>query len=170
MADARNPSDWTVADVLSQVRYCEETGQFHWAITRCKAREGNVAGSIDAEGYVKLFLFGRLVSAHRVVWFIKTGAWPSAAIDHINTLRADNRWSNLRRATVYENSLNRGKQKNNTSGYKGVSWNAKKRKWKAAITANSRPRHLGYFADPEAAHQAYTSAALKLHADFARAL
>ena len=95
-----------------------------------------------------------------------TGKWPENDIDHINVARGDNRFSNLREATRSENLRNRGAQKNNTSGFKGVSWQKSSRKWDARINIHGKVVHLGYFDDPEDAYQAYCQAAKELHGEF----
>ena len=50
-----------------------------------------------------------LYLAHRVIWFLQTGEWPDSdlVIDHINGVRNDNRWVNLRQVTVKENNINK---------------------------------------------------------------
>jgi hypothetical protein len=66
-------------------------------------------------------------------------------IDHQNRKPLDNRRSNLSFATRSQNCINRGLQKNNTSGFKGVHWNKKNKKWKVLININNKGIHLGYF-------------------------
>ena len=50
------------------------------------------------------------------------------------------------------------KQTGKTSRHRGVSWNKKKKRWEAQITINWKNRHIGYFADEDAAAAAYTTA------------
>lgn len=86
--------------------------------------------------------------------------------DTWNTL--DNRRSNLRVATAQQSSANRRRNKNNTSGYKGVSWSERFQKWRAYISVERRQIHLGYFHDAKVAHMAYCVAAKKYFGEFAR--
>lgn len=44
-----------------------------------------------------------------------------------------------------EEENRRKMQKNNTSGYSGVYWNKRRRKWTAAIGEKGKTRHLGCF-------------------------
>lgn len=106
---------------------------------------------------------------HRVILERMTGR-PLAKIeltDHINEDKLDNRRANLRIATNAENLQNRGKYRTNTSGFKGVSWDRGRGKWRANIGVNGKYIHLGYFTTPEAAHEAYCAAALEMHGEFA---
>jgi hypothetical protein len=90
---------------------------------------------------------------HRVIWFYHTCGWPEHDLDHIDADPLNNRLENLREATRSENCFNQGLPKNNTSGFKGVTWDSRRGKWKAGITTDGRFRHLGYFEDPtEAAY------------------
>lgn len=89
-------------------------------------------------------------------------------VDHINGDGLDNRRSNLRLSDKPTNMRNRGTQKNNTSGFKGVSWSKDKRKWQAAITVNGRSINLGRHPAPEDAARAYDDAAREYFGDFAR--
>ncbi|MGK6932818.1 HNH endonuclease [Escherichia coli] len=72
------------------------------------------------------------------------GSLPKSDIDHINLVRDDNRIANLRLATRSQNIQNVNKKANNKSGYKGVSWDKKSRKWRAQIVINKRKVNLGF--------------------------
>ena len=86
-------------------------------------------------------------------------------VDHIDQNGLNNTRHNLRVCTRAENNYNKGKQKNNTSGFKGVSRD--RRKWCAVIWMNRTRKHLGFFSTPEEAARAYDAAARELHGDFA---
>ena len=65
--------------------------------------------------------------------------------DHINRNKLDNRKENLRIASKNLNSINRGLRKDNTSGYKGVGWEKRRKKWYASIMINQKSKTLGCF-------------------------
>ena len=88
-------------------------------------------------------------------------------VDHINMNKLDNRRENLRVATRSQNQENRGMPRNNKSGYKGVSWVKKDKKWTARIKHNKEAYSLGFFKTPEEAYQAYCDKARELHGEFA---
>lgn len=92
----------------------------------------------------------------------------SEKVDHKHGRTLDNRRSELRMATDSQNAMNAGKQRNNTSGYKGVTWNKACRKWHAQIQVNRHQIFLGLFDDPQEAYKAYCEAAKELHGEFAR--
>lgn len=92
---------------------------------------------------------------------------PSIYVDHRNGVRHDNQRANLRLATNSENLWNRPAQQNNSSGYKGVSYQADTGKWKACIGYNGVKFYLGLFDSAEAAHAAYCTRAHELHGEFA---
>jgi hypothetical protein len=89
-------------------------------------------------------------------------------VDHINGNKFDNRRCNLRLATHNQNQQNCVAYKNNTSGFKGVTWNKRDQKWCAQIRINSKRKHIGYFDDPIEAAKAYDKAAKELHDKFAQ--
>lgn len=90
--------------------------------------------------------------------------------DHANGDGLDNRRANLRPATRSQNNANKQRHKNNTSGYKGVSWRKRTRQWQAYIGAGKGGKmiHLGYFTTAEAAARAYDAAAIVAWGEFAR--
>jgi gluconate kinase len=90
-------------------------------------------------------------------------------IDHIDRNRLNCQRNNLRPATNSQNLANRGKNRNNTSGYKGVTWDKERRKWLAQIEVRGRNRCLGRYDDKEEAHVAYCVALRKHFAEYAYA-
>lgn len=93
--------------------------------------------------------------------------WPM--VDHINGDGLDNRRANLRPASHGQNMANKRTYKNNTSGFKGVTRNTGTgRPWRAAIRADNKRRHLGYFDTPQQAAHAYDLAAIQLFGEYAR--
>ena len=96
-----------------------------------------------------------------------TNAPKGVLTDHINHDTLDNRHENLRLVTATQNNQNKRMQKNNTSGYKGVSWNKERRKWSAYIRTNGSIKFLGYFAVLREAAHAYNNAAKSIFGEFA---
>lgn len=72
-------------------------------------------------------------------------------IDHINRNKLDNRKSNLRIVTNQQNQFNRGLNKNNTSGYKGIHFNKTCKKWCCQITVNGKVVYSELFDNIESA-------------------
>lgn len=89
-------------------------------------------------------------------------------IDHKDGNPLNNTRDNLRRASHIQNSSNRARQSNNSSGFKGVSWNSRRKKWLARIAADGKEIQIGQFADPAEAARAYDKKAKELHGQFAR--
>jgi hypothetical protein len=91
-------------------------------------------------------------------------------IDHIDGDGLKNKRCNLREATPTQNRCNQAIGSRNTSGFKGVSFHKRIRKWRAAISTNRKTKNLGYFSTPEEAHSAYCTASRELHGEFGRTL
>lgn len=89
-------------------------------------------------------------------------------IDHINRNGLDNRKSNLRICNKSQNAMNRERQINNKSGYKGVCWGKQCKKWRAYININKKPTSIGLFKTKEDAALAYNETAIKYHGRFAK--
>lgn len=88
-------------------------------------------------------------------------------VDHIDGDKLNNQKSNLRIATRSQNNANKRRAKNNKSGFRGVSFKSKQRRWVAQICVNKHKKHLGYFDSPAEAHEAYKAAASKYFGEFA---
>lgn len=116
--------------------------------------------------YVKTLSSGSSVYLPNVILGIETNR--KIHIDHINRNTLDNRKENLRACTPSQNLFNRGKNSNNKSGFKGVSWNKEKKKWIVRITKpGGRQAHVGYFNSKIEGAKAFNEAALKYHKEYA---
>lgn len=91
---------------------------------------------------------------------------PGLQVDHANGNTLDNRRSNIRLATRSQNQAN-SRRTRGASRFKGVNWFSPKGCWVAKIGLNQCSRHLGYFADEEAAARAYDDAAREVFGPFA---
>lgn len=96
------------------------------------------------------------------------GEPPDMEVDHRSMNKLDCRKENLRIATPTQNRRNRNVQRNNKSGFRGVSWSEAKKKWLAKIYVDKKGIELGLFSKPEEAAAAYAAAAKIYHGDFAR--
>ena len=92
--------------------------------------------------------------------------WP--LVDHIDGDGLNNRRSNLRPATPSQNNANRRKSRQNTSGFKGVSYYHRTSRWRAYVGVDGKAIHLGYFDTAIDAARAYDAAALEHFGEFAR--
>lgn len=99
------------------VNYCPETGIF----TSVKRNKGKQVGCKRADGYVYLLINGKQQLAHRMAFLYMTGAIPNY-IDHIDCVRDNNIWSNLRDVSSSENRMNSVVNSRNKLGVKGVSY------------------------------------------------
>ena len=156
-------SDLTAERLRHLLDFDPDTGVFRWRIKWYRMNAGDVAGSPDGRGYLRIVISGRSYKSHRLAWLHVHGEWPEGDIDHINGDRSDNRVTNLKVCTNAENGQNRGLNRNNKSGYVGVSFHAQTGKWQAHIHANGRRHRLGEFQDKEEAAIAYANAKTKLH-------
>lgn len=91
-----------------------------------------------------------------------------AQVDHRNLDKLDNKRENLRPCSPSQNQANRLKLSTNTSGYRGVSWHIKKRKWMASLYHNGKTEFLGYFDDPVDAAIAYNDRAKEVFGEYCR--
>lgn len=154
----------------SNLRYDPDTGKFWWLRrVRANVKLDKPAGCYQ-EGYgcryVVIRANHKVYRAHKLAFFFMNEDIPFR-VDHINGDGHDNRWCNLRPATLSQNMHNMRKNSNNKSGYKGVSWHKASRKWVAQIGLNGKRLYLGGYDTPELAYEAFCEAADKYHGEFA---
>lgn len=145
------------------LQYDPDTGIFYRKTsTTNRVKAGDIAGTLRKDNYVRIMVDGRLYLAHRLVWLYVYGELPKVPIDHINTIKSDNRISNLRKDDGNWNNQNiRTSNRNNKLGILGVS--RKGKKFRATIVVNGKRKHIGSYDTPEEAHEAYIEAKRKYH-------
>jgi hypothetical protein len=113
---------------------------------------GKVAGKLSSDGYVQIGLRvnGKAISmvAHRIVWALHHGSWPTMQIDHINRIRNDNRIENLRDVTPAENSRNSAR--NRVCPYVGPHYHGR---FQAQVKIGDENIHIGIFDTEQEAHE-----------------
>lgn len=103
-------------------------------------------GHVQVDKYCTIGIFDINYQIHRIIFKMFTGEEPDC-IDHINNNPSDNRIENLQ-ALTHSDNLFKGSgklRKHNTSGYKGVHYDKKRKKWTAFITKNRLRKHLGRY-------------------------
>jgi len=142
--------------------YDPETGSLTWKprppTTRTNKTHnsrdaGKEVGATDSWGHRQVRVNGKLRAVHRVIWKMMTGKDPKEQIDHVNGVYDDNRWCNLREATVLQNGWNRAPNKASSTGHKCVFPMKTKRlsskKWRVRIRVDGTIYFVGDFHELE---------------------
>ncbi len=126
--------------------YNPSTGVFTWNVdVGYKIKTGDVAGTINPRGYRRIIINGKNYAAHRLAWLYAYGYCPEHVIDHMNGNRADNRLDNIRHVTRSCNSQNRKCSDGTVSGFNGVCFDKRTKRWKSYITVNRNRIHIGRY-------------------------
>lgn len=149
------------------LHYDPDIGVFTWRVNASSTgRAGTTAGCRkSSNGYIVIRVDGKLYLAHRLAFLYMEGRFPPSLIDHRDTVKSNNRWTNLRCATQSENQQNRiyAQANNRRSGLLGVYWSEQRGAWGAKVVIEKKQHHAGFHATPELAHQAYLALKRKLH-------
>ena len=157
--------DLTV-DLLNELfTYDRETGELSWKMSKGTAKKGDVVGCDNGRGYLRASINSKLYLVHRLVFLMHKGYLP-VVLDHIDGNSRNNRIENLRPASKSQNQHNRKTGKNNTSGFKGVSYNKKTANFRARISHLNKSIFLGHYKTPEEADVAVRAAREELHGSF----
>lgn len=151
-----------IAETIFDLKYKDqiESSKLKWGLSS----KGYVATTwIDTDG------LRQHISLHQaIVQLSGQTVENDQEIDHKDNNPLHNLENNIRICNSSQNQQNIKMQKNNTSGYKGVTWYKPTQKWQAQIRANGKKYHLGYFEDIKDAARAYNAAAIKYYGEFAQ--
>lgn len=140
-------SNLTPERLRELLHYEPETGILTWKERRRGITQNAEIGYKDSHGYRSATIARKPYKAHRLAWFYMTGTWP-IQIDHINHIRDDNRWCNLREViSTKEQNQNLSLRRDNASGYHGVYWDYKNLSWQVTLST----KYLGRFKTKEQA-------------------
>lgn len=149
-------------ELKSLFSYDPSVGVFIRKIDRGPFKAGITAGTKGNQGYIRIQIGKKIYGGHQLAWMYIHGEFPSKLVDHINSIRHDNRIENLRLVTPSENAQNLKKARSdNGSGLLGVT--PIDGKWVSRIMLNGKSFYLGYFETPELAHTAYINAKRQIH-------
>lgn len=152
--------DSIVATIASQLEYNPENGLFRWRASGRGRISGWFRGS-PSHGYLAIHVCGRKYGSHQLAWAIVHGAFAPHDVDHVNHNKTDNRIDNLRAATRKINRRNSARSINNTSGFTGVHWAKREKRWIAQIRVDAKKIHVGCFTELEDAVNARRQANVK---------
>lgn len=136
----------TTALVRELFDYEPDTGKVIWRARRNRTgriKAGDEAGSKNAEGYRRVEMADKTILVHHLI-FLWMGLQVPKFVDHINGVRDDNRWENLRPATHAINGKNRARTRGRTLPM-GVCWDKEFRRWVAYISVDKKRKRLGRF-------------------------
>jgi hypothetical protein len=156
------------------IDYNEDTGLLIWKFRPELRKEentkncGKAAGTRGPMGYIRVAIDKKIYAAHRLAWLWMTGEWPENEIDHINMIKHDNRWGNLRHVSRSQNQMNVSVRSDSSTGLKGVYYDKSIYRWRPKIMIDGKRYTIGTFDCPAAASFAYQIAADKIHKEFAR--
>jgi hypothetical protein len=119
-------------------------------------------GHKGKKGYHQIKIDWRMFKFASIIYLFHHGVLVKG-LDHIDRNTSNNRIENLRQATASQNSANRKIKNTNTSGFVGVSFQRKNKKWRAKAGVI----YLGLFHSREAAARAYDKKAFELYGEFA---
>lgn len=131
------------------LEYNPDTGEFIWLKSRLSSRIGEISGTLRPDGYRVMRLDSIQYRANRLAFLYMNGYHPEHVIDHINGIKGDNRWANLRHVTQGVNNKNTSKQANNSSGHTGIHITKGLGRFKARAKLNNKDVYLGTYDDIE---------------------
>lgn len=116
--------------------------------------------TLNKDGYFNVTIDKKTYIAHRVIFLMMTGRWPDPTVDHVNRVKTDNRWSNLRESSVADNTRNRGSYRRHQ--FANVYQTPSTGRFEARARINGKLIRFGTHDTPEAAVAAIQSRKVRM--------
>lgn len=145
-----------VYHLRSVLTYNSQTGVLKWNGRDRWHRKGQIAGTPGPKGYLYLSVGGVRYQAHRVAYMIYTGKLLKGEIDHLNGIRTDNRWANIKDGSHRDNMRNMAIHRKGK--LPGATLIKASGKWRSSISCFGRKIHLGTYDTEAEAHIRYLEA------------
>ena len=161
-------------DVVNELlTYNIITGVLTWKVNKSNVKAGTKAGYLKKTGYLYVSINKQDCAAHRVAWLLvtKKDPWPYE-VDHINHNKSDNAFKNLRKATIQQNSSNRLKGTNNTSGHKSITYQSHQttNPYVVCMHQQNKSHYVGSFPTLEMALEARDKKGKELSKDLTKSI
>lgn len=148
----RPMTEETKKSIMDSFVYIPETGEFFHKVAKRGGRVkpmSKVRAKPGNKGYLQIGHGGVVYLAHRLAWLLMTGDWPDLQVDHIDHVRSNNVFSNLRLVDARGNKMNESLRKDNKSGRTGVFWCGARKRWVAFYFENGKLLTVGQFHDKD---------------------
>tara|TARA_R110001632_G_scaffold23431_1_gene66338 strand:+ start:51 stop:596 length:546 start_codon:yes stop_codon:yes gene_type:complete len=158
----KKPSQEMLDYLTANYTYDRDAGQVF------NNKTGKPSLAVNSRGYLRVTTCvnnkNKFIQTHHVVWFFEYGEWPTQCMDHVDGVKTNNHYTNLRLVTNRENLQAYRKSIKSSSPYQGVTKNKRSGKFSTRIRAGegSKQHYLGYFACELEAARAYDRALVGL--------
>lgn len=152
--------------ITNYFKYNQDTGDFIRTLPIGRAKAGEKAGCISKNGYVYIPFMGKQYLAHRLAFIFMGRELPKEDVDHIDGVRSNNTWSNLRLVNRSQNLMNRVPNKGRQ--HKNVYWCVHANSYRVKMKIDGVTRHFGYFKTLEEAAEKAISVRKEFHGEYAR--
>jgi len=140
-------------------------GEIYWKMTvNPRAQKDSIAGLKNCR-YSRVGINGQKYLKNRIIYMMHNG-YCNDKIVFLDKNPLNCKIDNLKAATNSDVVCYSKRRKDNTSGYRGVSFDKQRNKWTGGVTKDKKKKWLGYYMTKEEAHVAYREAALELHKEF----
>ena len=153
--------DYRIMVVRNTTMRCFRNGRIDTLNKKTKIEKWNRRTFNVNFGYLRVNIDKRMFMVHTIIALCFLGEKPiDLVIDHINSIRDDNRVVNLQYITKIENDRKRTKM--NGKDIKGFT-NRPNGKYESYIGVNNKRLYLGIFDTEEDARKSYLDAKFKYH-------
>ena len=134
---------------------------------KCSCLHGTFAGGDSSNGYWYIRIDGKGYLGHRLAWLYMHGHFRDGLLDHKNQKRIKLPDRGPAKSDAQPKRRKYKARARSTSGFKGVSWNKRRNKYRAQIGFRGKVVELGHYNTAREAARAYDYVARRVFGEFA---